>query len=507
MITGFIFDTLPVFLAKLGNTVKNSFIYSIIAGIYRLISKAFRKSFIYSIFAHHESEESLYEASAVCKLFDRIFSFILRVIRSVIGVLSFKTYDSLFISIGSKICGRFKFLDFEFVIGAVLLFMFICPGELWGNIYALILSVLLVGIMLTLMALKHRETLKVKSVGIPFVLFVISSVAGIGTAANKTEALRVFLFFFSAFLFSIVLIGAITDTKKLQKVQGFIYAAVIITALIGFMQRIMGVAADASYTDLTLNAGMPGRVYSTFDNPNNYAEFIILMFPMALAFCIAIKDRVKKLLAFVSLVLPIGALLMTYSRSGWISFAVAVIVFIFLWNKKLLPLLIIAGILCIPILPESIYNRILTIGSTKDTSNSYRLYIWEAVLHVIRNEGITGVGLGSGNFRPEYLIYADNAALAAMHSHMLYLELWVEMGILGIITYLSYYITTIRNSVIALRNASATVRYTLIGGVSALVGIAFICAAEYIWFYPRVMFTFFILTGIMAATANITKNR
>ena len=43
-------------------------------------------------------------------------------------------------------------------------------------------------------------------------------------------------------------------------------------------------------------------------------------------------------------------------------------------------------------------------------------------------------------------------------------------------------------------------------GIGALIGIAFVSCAEYIWFYPRDMFAHLIVLGILAALVrNIGK--
>ena len=81
------------------------------------------------------------------------------------------------------------------------------------------------------------------------------------------------------------------------------------------------------------------------------------------------------------------------------------------------------------------------------------------------------------------------------------------MGVLGIGSYLAYFLTTVRRAVVHFSKAPGAVRLVLIAGVSSLVGIAFVSAAEYIWYYPRVMFCFFILTGVMAACVSMTDAR
>lgn len=505
MITYFIFDILPVFFRRIENVIEESGIYTLMKKFYRLIYRLVHKSILGKLFCLHENEGSVYENSIVCRFFDSAIKKIVYITSKIVSFFSSALKNSLLYFIISKVFDHYRFLDYEFICGAVIFIMFLCPGQYWHNIYALIFSVFLLVVLTILCALKKKETLRIKTLGLPFVVFVFATIVGVGIARNFSDAMRVFIFFLSAFLFCIVIAGTATDEKKLNKILGAIYISLLSTAIIGFAQRLIGVEASSALTDLTLNQGMPGRVFSTFENPNNYAEIIVLMFPLALTFCTTIKNRAMKLLSFGGLCLSIGALLMTYSRSGWVSFAIAAIVFIFFYNKKLLPIVFVLGILCIPLLPQSIYNRLLTIGSTRDSSNMYRLYIWDAVLQMLEKHGIIGVGLGPANFRPDYLTYTIPKSAPASHSHMLYLEVWIEMGLIGIIGYLTYYFSTIRRSVVNLKNSSKLIRLTLISGVASLAGISFVCAAEYIWFYPRVLFSFFILMGVISAAININN--
>ena len=109
----------------------------------------------------------------------------------------------------------------------------------------------------------------------------------------------------------------------------WLYAAVMVTAAYAVVQRIMGVEVNASLTDLALNEGVPGRVYSTLDNSNNYAEFLVLFTPLCAAWAINLKDVRARFVFSCALALPMLALVMTYSRSGWLSFMLAVLVFVY----------------------------------------------------------------------------------------------------------------------------------------------------------------------------------
>ncbi len=505
MITDFVFCTIPLWLRRLGNTAAKSWCFGLLQRIYQFFRRLCYESWIGKTLSRHEQEGHIYKNSLTCRVLDALLRGIVQFVRTIVSLLTFGTYDSVAISLGKRVCAHWTFLDFSFLCGGSIFLMLICPGEYWRNIFGLGISFLLAMALLVITAVKQRETLTVKKLGLPFVIFVFATIVGVGVANDRSEALRVFCFFLTAFLLCIVLIGSLTDEKALKKFLSFIYWAMIVMALMGFYQRIAGVEVSASLTDLTVNAGMPGRVYSSFENPNNYAEAIVLLLPLALAYCTMVEGQNHRIAALLSLLLPVGALLMTYSRSGWVSFALAAVVFVFFYNKRLMPAFLLLALLAIPLLPQTIINRILTIGSTKDSSNTYRLYIWDSALNMIRDYGLRGLGLGPENFRPVYLAYAHKTAVNAMHAHMLYLEIWIEMGLLGIGSYLCYYFCTIRNAIIRIGTSSKTLRITLISAVSSLAGIAFISAAEYIWYYPRVLFCFFILTGVATAAVNISR--
>ena len=69
---------------------------------------------------------------------------------------------------------------------------------------------------------------------------------------------------------------------------------------------------------------------------------------------------------------------MTYSRASYIGLVFALVVFVFLWNRKLIPGLLLLGICSLPVLPDTIFNRILTIFNLEDTSTSSRFPLYQA---------------------------------------------------------------------------------------------------------------------------------
>lgn len=523
MITGFLCDTLPALIRESGTMAvltrlwmwlkarialgQSGVCFTLLGRVWRWVKGLFQRSLLGGLLREREDGGRLYENSLFCRLVDGFFAGLTRLGGKVIGLLTFGTGDSLFIGWARTLLSKVGLWDYPTLCGVVLAAMFLCPGQYWSNAYGLLMAVLLIGVLFVRMSMGLCPSLRLRDLSLPFVAFAFATVLGVVGSSSVREGLRVFTFFLTALLLAVALIYAIRDEISLKRILGAIYVALVLTGLYGFVQRVLGVEVDASLTDLTLNAGMPGRVFSTFENPNNYAEFLVMMIPLGVVYCAMIRDTGKRALGLLGLILPLGALLMTYSRSGWVSFALMVVAFLFLYNKKLLPWVALVALLAVPLLPESIFNRILTIGSTQDSSNTYRLYIWDAALDMVGDFGLAGLGLGPGNFTPVYLQYCHAEAVNAFHSHMLYLELWLEMGILGLGAYLLYYLGTIRKAVISLKRASKPVALTLMAGASALLGMSFISAVEYIWFYPRVMFTFFVTMGILTAAIHLSRQK
>ena len=81
----------------------------------------------------------------------------------------------------------------------------------------------------------------------------------------------------------LVTVSAVRGTEDLKRLAAGGGVCVLVSSLYGVYQRIQGVEVNESYVDLEVNAGMPGRVESYFDNPNTFAEVLILLLPLVLA--------------------------------------------------------------------------------------------------------------------------------------------------------------------------------------------------------------------------------
>lgn len=475
-----------------------SWIFAIIGKIWRPFKNAYNNLALVKCLRKPAKVQLCYEKSLLARIVRAILDFIVKIISAIASFIKPFAENSAII----KACKTSCFINFEFLLGAFICAMFIAPHEYWNNIYFVLCAFGFFILYLILVGCGKRELYYPDKLGFPLLLSVLALILSMFFSVVPSDSIRILIFFLASFVFMYTLAADITTPERLIKLLAFIYLAVLLTSCYAIIQRAFNlVHASASYTDLKANVGVPGRVTSTLDNPNNFAEFLILFLPVSAVYAATRKKPLWSLILCLGLAIPAVALLMTYSRSGWISVMLAAFVYVWLRNKKLIPALIILCIMAIPFLPDSIMTRLSTLSDLKDSSSSHRLALWQGVIYMIRDYWLTGIGLGPKSFAVLYPNYAQQGAITgAYHTQMQFMELILEMGILGFISFMWMILKNIKDILISQKTKCGIARLTLIACVSSFIGIAFSCCVEYIWFYPRDMFAYFILFGISIGT-------
>lgn len=504
---------LCAFLGSAAKAVSETFVksglYAVLLAIVNFFADSYAASGLRKILVGKGDIERFAPDSAFYKGLGGIAGGMIGFFAGICRALRTGVKDSAAIKLFYAVFGGSYHERYLYFVSFVCVFIFVIPHNFWSNTFGLLFAALLFGLyILAVSGEKLRPGTNFNAVWFSMLMFGLSLLASCFISYNRADSVRVLMFFITSFMLCMVLYASLRAARDFDIIGGFMYASLIFTSLIAFAQRIMGVEADASLTDLTLNKDMPGRVFSTLGNPNNYAEFLVLFMPFAFAFALSrAKGTVIRRALICGMVLPLGAILLTYSRSGWIALAIAAAIFIMLYDKRLIPVFAILGVCALPFIPASIWNRILTIGNLQDSSSSYRVDIWTGCLRMLKEYWFTGVGLGTGGFAAIYPRYAVGESGVAPHSHMHFMEMLVELGALGFISYISLTFCLIRRSFVASsRMTDAGIRNYAIAAAASMTGIVLIGCFEYCWFYPRVMFAFFVCAGIAMAAAKRRSN-
>lgn len=394
-----------------------------------------------------------------------------------------------------------------FFLGLFMLAMLIAPHSLWNNAYGFLGAVAVTALFILGCAGKPQRRLSMDVFG-PYMLFYLLCIFyAVVCSLSTSLSIRFFLFHAAAFLLALLAVNSVERLEQLRTVVALAVLGITVAAVYGCYQGYVGVEVVASLQDMSINKGMPGRVYSLFDNANNFAELLVMLIPLDIGL-LATSKTWKGRLFFLAVLAPcVVSIGQTYSRSGWIGLALAACVFIALTNWKLVPVMVALGVAAIPFLPTTIYNRILTIGNTKDSSTQYRFSIYEAVGELMKDYWVRGVGLGTDVLKKAFDAYPTMFdGNHPIHAHNNYLQMWVETGIMGFVAYLAMLAYTVKSAVKSFyASADRRLRYLLAAAIAALCGILVISLAEYTWFYPRNMFTYWFLLGVIMACVKLSR--
>lgn len=496
---------LTALFARVSTWVKSSFIINAVMSLFGWIQKKIEQSGVYAWLGTVSFSEKHYEGSLFYSILAGVWNFALHIIRSI-QLFTRRIFKNSLTLCVFDFLNEKGFLAMDVYLALFIGLMFFAPHSMWNNLYAFLGAMGFLFWCVMNIASGKIKAKSLKGVGLSIIVFMIAVFVSTVTAYVISDAFRIALFLIASVIFAYCVYASVDTRDKLVRFLKIVLFFVTLTGLYGIAQRIAGVEVDLEFVDITANEGMPGRVYSTFSNPNNFAQLLVLFMPFMVPLFLSVKNKLEKLIITGAFCVCLGALAMTYSRSGWVGFALSAIVFVCIYDKRLLIPFGILVIAAIPFLPDTIMNRIFTIGSMEDSSNSYRLYIWDSCIRMIKDYGLKGLGLGPESFRVIYPGYSSPIAITAPHSHMLYMEIILEMGVLGAVSFFAYIIATIKKAAGSMRIMDKELKSYAIAGISALSGIAFVCCAEYIWFYPRVMFAFWLVPGLLMAVARIARN-
>jgi len=501
--------------------IKNSFIGSLLIALWHGLLGLWRESFLYSVFCRVGGAlRRGVEGSAICTFLWRDGtiptawpdSLSCRIITALIN-LPCALVKTIYKAGKSLWDGSFFFRlltafgrQGALLLGLVMLVMLVAPHSSWNNVYGF-LGVVAVTALFVCGTANSRDRLEIGLVG-PYLVFFFGFICiAFVTSRSASLSLRFFLFHATCLLIVLVLVSGVKRLEQLQSAMWLAEGGLLLASLYGCYQGVVGVAVVASQQDMTVNAGMPGRIYSFFDNPNNFAEILVMLLPLLLALFLNSKTWRGKLASLACLGVGLIAIGYTYSRSGWLGLALSVFVFLALQNWRIVPFAIAAVIVALPFLPETIYNRFLTIGNMQDSSTRYRFAIYEATGTLMKDHWLKGVGLGSDVMTKTFATYPTMFdGNHPIHTHNNYLQMFGELGVLGGLSYLAVVLHQLKQGVKTFYAAeNKALRNVLAAAVGSFSGILLIGIAEYTWFYPRNLFCYWFLFGIIAVCVKLYR--
>ena len=276
---------------------------------------------------------------------------------------------------------------------------------------------------------------KFDGIGFFIILFIaVYLIAGI-TSFSMIKSLSIWAIYFVFMAMYFIIINSVNTEKLLRGILVCFVLSGLLVCLYGIAQYLFGWNTAQAWMDEDMFSDIKMRIYSTLGNPNVLGEYILLSLPASIGLMWINKNPASKIVYAGISAIMFAALILTFSRGCWIGILFAAVIFITFAAGKLWGLGLIALPVLPMILPESIINRFASIGDMKDSSTSYRVYIWMGTLAMIRDFWVSGIGMGQEAFTQVYPFYSYNG-IVAPHSHNLFLQILVESGIAGIAVFL-----------------------------------------------------------------------
>lgn len=344
------------------------------------------------------------------------------------------------------------------------------------------------------------------------VFFALAFLWGCVNSFAFTSSIMQTMVHLAFLLFYFVVVNTIrTKEQWMAMVKLFLLSAFLVAAY-GVLQNFMGVSSTESWLDEEMFEDIKVRVYSFFNNPNVLGEFLVMTIPVTLAVIWGkIKEEHKVIFGMIFITMA-ACMIFTWSRGAWLGMVLACAIFFLIMDRRW----VLVGILGILILPlvlvatdnTAILDRLLSIGNTADTSTAYRVSIWQASLHIIRDFWVSGIGIGSDAYKMIYPLYALSGADFALHSHNLYLQIWVEMGVIGIVSLCSMILAFIRQTFSAkitlYRKTDSAAKIVIALGAGVL-GFLFQGLTDYVWYNYKILMIFWVMIALAISGANIVR--
>lgn len=359
----------------------------------------------------------------------------------------------------------------------------------------------IIGLMFWALKMINRDEIKLTPtpLNLPVLSFIaICTLSLIWSDTFFTSLKELPQFLAGPFLY-FVIVNNIGGEKQVNR----IISAVL---LVGGALSIYGIF---QYNDIDFSfwVGNTGRmrVFGLIGNAGYFAGYLILPLSIAIPLFFVSKNRNRKILLLIGILTMGTTFILTFTRSSYLALSVSLIFMFFLFllsrgkrfikdNKKIF-IIILTAIIIVTFLfiipnplskPGTVISKIKVRTSIARLKNEItsgaRITIWKFTGIMIKDRPILGSGIGTYKYntlkyQAKFLEQGDNRSiygyLWADKAHNEYLQLWAELGIIGlaifiwlIITYFNYGIRYLKRE---MDEQKQGIMIGLMGGVVAFL--------------------------------------
>lgn len=390
-----------------------------------------------------------------------------------------------------------------------------------------IIAEVLVIIGLLFWGLKIITTEKIKfvstPVNFPVIIFVLISVLSIIWSDNIFSSLRELPFFLIGPFLYFIIINNISNRYQINRI---IITLLITGAFFGIYGIFQYIGIDFSIFD---SATGRQKVMGLFGNVNYFAEYLVIIIPVAVSLFFFSQNKIQKILLLIAILFMGTSLVFTFTRSSYLSFGISLIFMFALYtihwqdnfekNKKkifitvLLAIIIITSIFFLPnplnkpgTAIDKIKSRASVTQIVEGSSVKRRIATWKFTVLMIKDRPLLGSGIGTYKYntlkyQAEFFEQGENRDIYphgfADKAHNEYLQLWAELGIIGLGIFLWLIIAYFAYSLKALKRSQDKFKQAImIGLMGAVVAVLVDSIFSFPLHLPATIVLFWLVFGL-----------
>jgi putative inorganic carbon (hco3(-)) transporter len=323
----------------------------------------------------------------------------------------------------------------------------------------------------------------------------------------------------SLYLMFFVLMARLFRSDRIRSwvLTAYLHVALFISVF-GVQQSIFGLKATATWIDPESPLSKTTRAVSYFTNPNVLASYLLPAIALSISAAFVWQSVGAKVLAIFMVFVNSWCMYATLCRGAWIGTVVLLIILFvgvfywfrprlsYFWQRWLLPIalisttmIVVVAVTVIPILRERVGSIFVGRG---DSSNSFRINVYQAVWQMIRKNPLLGIGYGDRVFKKVYPIFQINPKFSALSAYSIYLETIVEMGFLGLFSFLWMIFVSWLNGILplpSLRQTQDGQYFWLLGALAGSIGLAVHGFSDTVWYRPDINILWWMSIAVIAS--------
>lgn len=345
--------------------------------------------------------------------------------------------------------------------------------------------VLLVVYAITQLSLEGNLTARPREINL-VLLLILAALLSMPLAVSLPDAWEKFTgMLLKTVLIFIVIVNVVRTELRLRMLLLLVLVVSIylsINAINDYRMGVFGTGAVESH-----DARIAGSIKGIFENSNDLAMHMVSMIPIAVALGLGSRNVLKKLVYLGATGLMVGAVVVTFSRGGFIGLVAASLLLVRRLGKKnrvaTTGAMAFAVIMFLALAPGAFSSRLGTIfNSSADLtgSSSQRTEVLKRSVWVALRYPLTGVGIG--NFK--------HKSPRNLETHNAYTQVAAEMGLAAMVVYILFLVHPLKRLRL-IENESYSKEeqsrfyYLAIGLQGSLVGFmvaSFFGAVAYHWY-------------------------